>query len=71
MLLEMSEVEPIYNEGYIYINSNLGPLTESISSSTEFKDIVSWNISQMIMKTVPISTRIVIMGHPVLSLVES
>ena len=46
----------------IYINSNLNPLTEFTSSSrsTEFKDILSWNIAQMIMmKTVSISTRIV------------
>ena len=46
----------------IYINSNLNPLTEFTSSSrsSEFKDILSWNIVQMIMmKTVPISTRIV------------
>ena len=46
----------------IYINSNLNPLTKFTSSSrsTKFKDILPWNISQMIMKTIPISTRIVI-----------
>ena len=46
----------------IYINSNLNPITKFTSSSrsTEFKDILAWDISQMIMKTVPISTRIVI-----------
>ena len=62
----------------IYINSNLNPLTKFTSSSrsTEFKDILPWNISQMIMKTIPISTRIVIKPHdetglPVLSLLES
>ena len=46
----------------IYINSNLKPLTKLTSSSrsTEFKDILPWNISQMIIKTVPISTRIAI-----------
>ena len=46
----------------IYINSNLNPLKKFTSStrSTEFKDILPWNISQMIMKTIPISTRIVI-----------
>ena len=62
----------------IYINFNLKPLTEFTSSSwsTEFKDILSWNISQMITKTILISTRIVIsyaneMGHPVLSLLET
>ena len=46
----------------IYINSNLNTLTKFISSirSTEFKDTLPWNISQMITKTIPIRTRIVI-----------
>ena len=46
----------------IYINSNLNPLAEFTSSSrnTEFKDILPWNISQMIVKTIPLSKRIVI-----------
>ena len=46
----------------IYINSNLNSLTKFTRSnrSTNFKDILSWNISQIITKTVPISTRIVI-----------
>ena len=46
----------------IYINSNLNPLTKftCCSRSTEFKDIIPWNISKMITKTVLISTRIVI-----------
>ena len=46
----------------IYINSNLNPFTKLTSSSrsTKFKDIIPWNISQMITKTIPISTRIVI-----------
>ena len=45
----------------IYINSNLNSLSKFTSSrSTEFKDILPWNISQMITKTIPISTRIVI-----------
>ena len=46
----------------IHINANLNPLTKFTSSSRsiEFKDILSWNISQMITKTIPISTRIVI-----------
>ena len=46
----------------IYINFNMNALTKFTSSSrsTEFNDILTWNISQMIMKTVPISTRIVI-----------
>ena len=46
----------------IYINSNMHPLTKfpRSSRSTEFKDIFSWNISQMITKTAPTSTKIVI-----------
>ena len=45
-----------------YINSNLDPHTEfsTISRSIKLKDFFPWNISEMIMKTVPISTRIVI-----------
>ena len=45
-----------------YINSNLNPLTKFTSSSrsTKFKDILPWNISQVITKAIPISTRIVI-----------
>ena len=46
----------------VYINSNLNPLTKFTSSnrSTEFEDILIWDISPMIMKTVPIRVRIVI-----------
>ena len=46
----------------VYINSNLNPPTKFTSSSrsTKFKDILPQNISQMIRKTIPISTRIVI-----------
>ena len=46
----------------IYINSNLNPFTKFTTSgrSTELKYILPWNISQMIMKTIPISRRIVI-----------
>ena len=46
----------------MYINPDLNPLTKfTISSrSTEFKNILPWNISLMITKTIPISTRIVI-----------
>ena len=45
-----------------YINSNLNLLTKFTSSSrcTEFIDILPCNISQLIMKTIPISTRIII-----------
>ena len=45
-----------------YISLNLDPLTKFTSSSrsTEFKDIISWNISIMIMEIVQNSTRIVI-----------
>ena len=48
----------------ILINSNLKTLTKFTSSSrnTEFKDILSWDISQLITKTIPISTWIV-MSH--------
>ena len=45
----------------IYINSNLDPFTIFTSSrGTEFKVILPWKISQMIIKTVLISTRRVI-----------
>ena len=47
---------------HIYIDSNLNLFTKftSSSGSTQFKGILPWNISQMITKTVPISTTIVI-----------
>ena len=47
---------------HIQINFNQNPLTKftSNSRSTDFKGILPWNIFQMIMKTVPISTKIVI-----------
>ena len=54
----------------ICINSNLNPLTKSTSSSrsTKSQDILPWNISQMIMKSAPISTKVVRLsdelGHP-------
>ena len=40
----------------------MNPLTnfDSTCISTMFKNILLWNISQMITKTIPISTRIVI-----------
>ena len=43
------------------INSNLKPLTKfsSSSGSTEFEDILPWNLSQMITKTILITTRII------------
>ena len=43
------------------INSNLNQLTKFTSSSrsTEFKDILPWNISKMTAKNAPISMRIV------------
>ena len=46
----------------IYINRNLNPLTQftSSSKSTEFKDIFPWIITQIITKTIPIRTRIII-----------
>ena len=44
------------------INSNLNPHTKFTGSSrsTEFKNILSWNISQMVTKTISISIGIVI-----------
>ena len=45
----------------IYINSNLNHSQNSLAAAeAEFKDVLPWNISQMITKTIPISTRIVI-----------
>ena len=46
----------------IYLNSSLNPLIKFTSStrSTGFEDIDSWSISQRIMKTISISTKIVI-----------
>ena len=57
----------------IYIISNVKPLTEFTSSSTNtgFKDTIPWNISQMITKTIPISMRIFISHAIVLGLLES
>ena len=51
-----------FSVGDIYINSNLNTLTKFTNSSrsTKFKDIIQWNISKMITKTIPISMRIVI-----------
>ena len=43
----------------IYINFNLDPLTWN-SKSTKLKDILRWNIPQMITKTILINARIVI-----------
>ena len=55
------KLDLIFSVRNIYISSNQNPLTKFASSSrsTKFKDILPWNISKMIMKTVPISTRIV------------
>ena len=48
----------IFTMSDIYINSNLNPLAKFTSSrSTEFNFIVPWNISQMLIKITPISTR--------------
>ena len=46
----------------IYINSNLNPFTKfnNSSRSTECKDILPWNVTQMMMKTIPITMRVVI-----------
>ena len=61
----------------IYINSNLNQLTKFTSSSrsTKFKDILPWNISQMITKTPnqhKISHKLCDeMEHPIVNLMES
>ena len=62
----------IFSMRDIYINSNLNPLTKFTSSSrsTEFKDILQWNIPQMITKTVTISLCDE-MGHNVATLMKS
>ena len=75
LLLMMIDISVCTFDGYIYIyiyiyilmidisnNSNLNPPTKFTSSSRSngFKDILLWNISQMITKIIPISTRIVI-----------
>ena len=45
----------------IYTNSDPNSFPKFTSTrSTEFKDIFPWNISQITMKTIPVSTRIVI-----------
>ena len=67
----------IFTTRDIHINSNLNLITKFTSSSrtTVFKDILPCSISQMIMKTVPISMGIVKLynetKHLVLSLLES
>ena len=52
----------ILKMGNSHVYSNLKPLTKFTSSSrnTEFIDILPWNISQMITKTVIINMRIII-----------
>ena len=62
----------------IYINFTLDPLTKFTSSSrnTVFKDILPWDTSQIITKTVPISIKnshklYDETGHAVFSLTES
>ena len=54
--------ELIFSMRNVYINSNLNQLTKFTGSSrsTKFKDILTWNISQLITKTIPISMRIVL-----------
>ena len=62
----------------IYINSGLDPLKKfsNCCKSSKFRDIPSQNISQMIIKTTPICTRIVYKlhnekGNPFLNLTET
>ena len=64
--MEMSKAWPdIFIEGYIYniyMNPNLNPLIKLTRSSrsTEFKNILTWSLSQMITKADLISMRVVI-----------
>ena len=60
----------------IYINSNPNPLTKFTNSSrnSELKDILQWNISQMITKTNQYENSHKLCdetGHPVVNLTES
>ena len=57
----MSEDDLIVTMKDIHILSNLNLVTKftSSSKSTKFKDILPWNISQMITKTVQIIMSIV------------
>ena len=60
-LLQWVRFDLIVTMRDIYINSNLNLLAKFTRSSrsTEFKDILPQSISQMIKKTIPISTKIV------------
>ena len=60
-IMEMSETWPdTFDEVHIHhFQPESTPKFTSSSRSPEFKDILPWNISQIIMKTIPISTRIV------------
>ena len=55
-------LDVIFTMWVIYINFNLDSLTKLSTSnkSIKLKDTLPWNISQMIMKTVPIITRVVV-----------
>ena len=58
----MTGLDQLFTMRDININSNLHQLTDfsNSSRSTKFKDIFPWNISHMITRSVPISTRIAI-----------
>ena len=57
--MEMSEAWPdTFHEGYIHHFQPEPTQKNSLAAAeAEFKDILLWNISEMIMKTIPISTR--------------
>ena len=69
----------IFSMRDIYINSNLNTLIKFTSSSrsTKIKDILSWNISQMITKTTPSNQHenshklCDETGHPIVNLMEN
>ena len=58
--MEIVRLDLILTMRDIYIDSSLSPLTKFIRNtrSTEFKDILPWDISQMITKTAPVPSRI-------------
>ena len=59
LLVQTIKLDLIFMMGDIYRNYNLNPLRKCTSScrSTEFSDILSWNISQRITKTIPINKK--------------
>ena len=58
--MEICEVSSnTYNEGYIHQFHTLTRFSSKSSRSPKYKNILPWNTSQIIMKVVQISTRII------------